>query len=371
MTLLADVAVIGGGPAGARRRGCSRRGAIPWSCSRAPARQPPLAESLPPSCTKLFEQIGVRAAVDRAGFIRATGNTVQWAGRERRVEMFDRSALGYQVSRDEFDALLLDGAQAAGASVERDATVRDAEREGDVGACRSIGASERTRRTRALGARLQRTRRRDRAARMAASRVGARARRRSRGMWERVGRVADRRRDPHTRRELRDGWAWSVPVSASRRFVTVMLDPRVTTVPGRAQLDAAYARSWRARGAPRARRRRAMVGAPWACDASPLLGGARDRRRRAAGRRRGVVRRSAVVVRRQESAGVGVAGGGRRAHGARRRRRRTAAVELFAERERAMYDHFCRAPRHSRAKRPARTRRRSGPPRRCGAGSRE
>src|SRR5262249_51980097 len=76
--------------------------------------------------------IGVRAAVDRAGFVRATGNTVQWADGDRRVEMFDRSTLGYQVARDQFDALLLDGAQAAGASIEREAAVRDATRDGDL-----------------------------------------------------------------------------------------------------------------------------------------------------------------------------------------------------------------------------------------------
>src|SRR6476659_10201763 len=132
MTLLADVAVIGGGPAGA----AAARLLASWGQSvivlaRA-TRQPPLAESLPPSCVKLFDEIGIRAAVDRAGFIRATGNTVQWADRARRVEMLDRSALGYQVSRDKFDELLLAGAQVAGASVERDVAVREVEREGDV-----------------------------------------------------------------------------------------------------------------------------------------------------------------------------------------------------------------------------------------------
>src|SRR5215467_14533692 len=131
MTLLADVAVIGGGPAGsAAARLLASWGQSVLVLARSP-RQPALAESLPPSSFKLFDEIGVRAAMDRAGFVRATGNTVQWADRARRVELFDRAGLGYQVSRDTFDDLLLASAQVAGAMVERDASVRDVEREGD------------------------------------------------------------------------------------------------------------------------------------------------------------------------------------------------------------------------------------------------
>ena len=132
MTLLADVAVIGGGPAGsAAARLLASWGQSVIVLARSP-RQPALAESLPPSCFKLFDEIGVRAAIDRTGFIRATGNTVQWADRARRVELFDRAGLGYQVARDRFDEVLLDGAQAAGASVERDVSVREATLEPDL-----------------------------------------------------------------------------------------------------------------------------------------------------------------------------------------------------------------------------------------------
>src|SRR5215471_14622526 len=120
MPLQADVAVIGGGPAGS----AAARLLASWGHSVAvltrPVRQPSLAESLPPSCTKLFDEIGVRAAIDRAGFVRATGNTVQWADHDRRVETFERGALGYQIARDRFDDLLLDAAQAAGAAVDRE-----------------------------------------------------------------------------------------------------------------------------------------------------------------------------------------------------------------------------------------------------------
>ena len=103
-----DVAIVGAGPAGA----AAARLLASWGHSVVaigrPPRHPPLAESLPPSCAKLFDQIGVRDAVDGADFVRATGNTVQWAGGDVRVEPFDGGALGYQVSRDAFDALLVE-----------------------------------------------------------------------------------------------------------------------------------------------------------------------------------------------------------------------------------------------------------------------
>ena len=122
-TDVVDVAIIGDGPAGA----AAARLLASWSrtvvvLGRAPSRRP-LAESLPPSCTKLFDQLGIRAAVDAAGFIRSTGNTVQWAGGPTSVEPFDSGALGYQVARDAFDAVLIGAARAAGAHVQLDATV--------------------------------------------------------------------------------------------------------------------------------------------------------------------------------------------------------------------------------------------------------
>jgi len=90
------------------------------------------------------------------------------------------------------------------------------------------------------------------------------------GVWERPGRwpVED---DTHTLVESYDeGWAWSVPVSRERRFVTVMLDPSITSIPGRASLAAAYRseldRTTMLRGLVDGAE---LVEAPWGCDASP------------------------------------------------------------------------------------------------------
>jgi len=268
MPLLADVGVIGGGPAGA----AAARLLASWGHAvvvlSRPTRQLALAESLPPSCTKLFDEIGVRASVDRAGFVRATGNTVQWADHDRRVEMFDRGALGYQVPRDRFDALLLDAAQAAGAAVDREASVRDVSREGDLwrisfdrpsdaDTLRARWVLDCSGRAGVLGRAWRRAE--------SAARTIALV-----GRWDRDHKwsLED---ETHTFVEsYANGWAWSVPISSGRRFVTVMVDPQVTALTGRAEMQAAYDNELRRTFALRSLVGGATrVGAAWACDATP------------------------------------------------------------------------------------------------------
>src|SRR5204863_1593299 len=65
----------------------------------------------------------------------------------------------------------------------------------------------------------------------------------------------------------KDGWAWSVPLSATRRQCTVMIDPPGGL--GRAALQAIYARETAKTREIRARLHNArQTSAPWACDAS-------------------------------------------------------------------------------------------------------
>jgi flavin-dependent dehydrogenase len=77
--------------------------------------------------------------------------------------------------------------------------------------------------------------------------------------------------DTHTHVESFDGgWAWSVPVSPARRFVTVMLDPTATELPGRDQLTQAYRTELsRAPMIAALTRDAQLLDAPWGCDASP------------------------------------------------------------------------------------------------------
>jgi YD repeat-containing protein len=264
-----DIAIIGAGPAGA----AAARQLAAWGHSvaliaRGIGRRP-LAESLPPSCTKLFDRLGIRDVIDGAGFVRATGNTVRWAGQPERAEFFESGAFGYQVQRDRFDDLLVATARGAGATVIDDAVVRDVIRDGDEWRVEYDHASRRT----AVHAPWVLD---------CSGRSGVVARRGWRqsepggrttavvGVWEcdRSWPVDD---DSHTLLESYDGgWAWSVPVSATRRYVTVMLDPAVSELPHRGELAAAYRAELR---------RTEMVGAlvehatmvepPWGCDASP------------------------------------------------------------------------------------------------------
>ena len=89
-------------------------------------------------------------------------------------------------------------------------------------------------------------------------------------VWERAGGWAldD---DTHTLVESYDGgWAWSVPVSTGRRYVTVMLDPSLTDVPGKSRLGDAYrAELARTTMLDALVEDAEMVESPWGCDASP------------------------------------------------------------------------------------------------------
>ena len=268
-----DAVIVGAGPAGcAAARQLALSGHSVALIGRSPGRRT-LAESLPPSCRKLFERLGIRESIDRAGFIRATGNTVQWADQARRVERFDGDRYGYQVPRDRFDALLLDAARHAGVTVCENAVVRDVARAGNewrVTHYRTLANS--ASRAEARGTWLL----------DCSGRSGVVARRGWRrpehaarttavvGIWDNTGGwLAED--VTHTLVESYDGgWAWSVPVSATRRYVTVMLDPTTTELPARTQLGEAYQSEL-----ARTRMLRDLVASatliepPWGCDASP------------------------------------------------------------------------------------------------------
>ena len=128
-----DVAIIGGGPAGAAAaRVLAERGHRVSVFARDPDPVRAFTESLPPSACQLLATIGILDAMDDHGFVRSYGNTVWWAEREGVDERFgDGETYGFQVSRPRFDALLLDHAAAAGAVVWRGATVSEVIDRGD------------------------------------------------------------------------------------------------------------------------------------------------------------------------------------------------------------------------------------------------
>ena len=174
----------------------------------------PLAESLTPSCGKFFDLLGIHTAIDDAGFVRTTGNTVWWGRGDARVEMFANGATGWQATSTALERVMLATAEEAGVRVER-AMLTPAE------------AAERP-----AAVRLDCT---GRAGLLARSRAGRRLEEGHRtvslsAVWARPNGwgLPDA---SHTLIEsYADGWAWSVPLDDTRRAVAVMVDPRITSM---------------------------------------------------------------------------------------------------------------------------------------------
>jgi len=161
--------------------------------------------SLPPSCGKLFDAIGISEAIERTGFPRSTGNTVWWGGGDARIEVFAGGARGWQVDVDALADVILTEATAAGVRVEQ-TTVRE-QPEGFVLDC--TGRS-------GVIARATRLRHQSEGPRTV-SLVA---------VWWRDGGwpVPD---DTHTLIEsYGDGWVWSVPSAPGLRHISAMVDPQ-------------------------------------------------------------------------------------------------------------------------------------------------
>jgi flavin-dependent dehydrogenase len=265
-----DAIVLGGGPAGsAVGRLLSTWGHSVLLLDKPAPASRSLAESLPPSTQKLLFQIGVLDAVEREGFVRATGNTVWWASGDRRIEAFGaaREAMGYQVQRSSFDRVLRDCARGAGVDVRADARIRDVRFADDRSAV--VAFDEGGRRCTAAGRFVL-----DCSGR--AGVVGRRFRRAEPGyrtsalvgVWSAQA-GWDLPDETHTVVETYDeGWMWSVPVSPTTRHVGAMVDRPALTAAGSGALESAY----RAEIAKACNLSRLLEGAAlqrvWACDAS-------------------------------------------------------------------------------------------------------
>ncbi len=286
-----DVAVLGGGPAGSAAASLlARLGRSVVILTRPGGAAGGLAESLPPSAVKLLERVGASEAVDAAGFVRATGNTVWWGGGEGRTERFPPGMLGYQVARSRLDSLLLGVAEQAGAHVRRSASVRSVELGPDGGLVhfecgrQDTVPIDRVRSPQSEPAPPPPVRMGHVRARWildCTGRTGVVARRgyrRHEDAPATVGLVAAWRcpggwpvpEPTHTLVEsYEDGWAWSVPVTMELRFFTVMVDPRNTELLASKDLlpmyQAELAKTTHLSALLGSAR---MVDPPWACTAS-------------------------------------------------------------------------------------------------------
>ncbi|MEO7134262.1 MAG: FAD-dependent monooxygenase, partial [Vicinamibacterales bacterium] len=204
MTRPPDVQVLGGGPAGAAASLLlARWGHAVQLIVRPVARR--LAVSLPSSCAKLFDAIGVSDAIARAGFIRSTGHTVWWGSDAPRIETFAAGSLGWQVEVGQLSSVMLEQAVEAGVKIERRLApeadhplVIDCTGRAGVIACqKDLREYDSGPRTVALA-----------------------------GEWRREGDwpVPDQ---THTLIEsYEDGWMWSVPAGGGVRHIAAMVDPQ-------------------------------------------------------------------------------------------------------------------------------------------------
>jgi flavin-dependent dehydrogenase len=211
-----EILVVGGGPAGCTAaRLLSLWGhPVRLIAKPHPAGAVGLAESLTPSCGKFFDLLGIRDAIDAAGFVPTTGNTVWWGSTEARVATFADGAWGWQATTARLDAVMRAAAAQAGATIEErqltpeEAAARPARFRLDCTGRTGLLAKARAGRVHEPGPRtvaLLSVWRRD-------------------GPWPLP--------DPsHTLIEsYSDGWAWSVPIDRARRAVAVMVDPQTSAL---------------------------------------------------------------------------------------------------------------------------------------------
>ncbi len=119
-----DLVIVGGGPAGAAAAIAARSYALRVVVIErdATARIRP-GEAAHPGIEPLLMRLGVMDAVQAAGFLRYEGHWIAWGGEPLRFEPFGSDGRGpwkgYQLWRPDFDAILLDGADQAGALIVR------------------------------------------------------------------------------------------------------------------------------------------------------------------------------------------------------------------------------------------------------------
>lgn len=268
---LADILVIGAGPAGATAaRLLAAWGHTTLVVDRRGGDAGRLAESIAPSANKVLRAVGAFDAVQRANFLPWRGNTVWWADEPMRVERFPAESPGYQVLRSDFDRCLRALALEAGAVMDEARVTGFSRADGPDGAWTVLvdrsGTVARYRAHIIIDA-------------AGRSSIFAREGLRVLDQARRTVAVAGTwRSDPgwpvddhsHTLvASYAGGWAWSVPIDGKRRQFSVMVDPaRTDLARGSSSLEIYLAELMKVRPFATVLAEAELIEAPWGADAS-------------------------------------------------------------------------------------------------------
>lgn len=119
---LYDVAIAGGGPAGAATAiVLARLGRRVLLADRAAPTTLRVGEGFPPASMSLLRDLGVSHSFDRQGHRRSFGNVSIWGAAEPEYSdfVYNPAGTGYQLDRARFDDMLLEAARASGVEVLR------------------------------------------------------------------------------------------------------------------------------------------------------------------------------------------------------------------------------------------------------------
>ncbi|MBA3272330.1 MAG: tryptophan 7-halogenase [Chthoniobacterales bacterium] len=131
---LYDVAIIGGGPAGstaAALLACAGRRVVILERDKFPRFK--IGESLLPFSMKAFHRLGLQEKLVNAGFLKKYGGEMCGACSEEGVKFYFKDGFGsqtdhaFQVTRADFDKLLLDHARESGVEVREETTAEAVE----------------------------------------------------------------------------------------------------------------------------------------------------------------------------------------------------------------------------------------------------
>ena len=121
----ANVAIVGGGPAGAVAALSLARSGIDVALFDSAKRHGQVGETLPPAIRPVLDGLGLRAAMAAEGHLPSVGSWSAWGGAEPwgHDHMFNRFGHGWHIDRRRFDAWLREAARAAGARLVLGASV--------------------------------------------------------------------------------------------------------------------------------------------------------------------------------------------------------------------------------------------------------